>query len=112
MVGPGGSYYFHLKRNRSMKKNLLLSLVFFLLCGGLIVQAQEQPARSVAGPATTAVGAAAISITANSTPVDLARAALTAQGGEKFRNVQNMMLLSSLDLYTPNSVQSIRVQFS
>ena len=95
-----------------MKKNLLLSLVFLLLCGGLTVQAQEQPAKSVAGPATTAAGAAAISITANSTPVDLARAALTAQGGEKFRNVQNMMLRGSVDLYQPNSVQSIPGGFS
>ncbi len=95
-----------------MRKNLLLSLVFVLLCGGLIVQAQEQPAKNVAGPATTAAGAAAISITANSTPVDLARAAFTAQGGEKFRNVQNMMLRGSVDLYQPNSVQSIPGGFS
>jgi hypothetical protein len=49
----------------------------------------------------------AVAITATTTPEDLARAALAAQGGEKFRNVQNMVLRGSVDLYAPNSTQSI-----
>ena len=44
--------------------------------------------------------------------LDLARAAFAAQGGEKFRSVQNMILRGSVQLYPPNSVQSIPGAFS
>ena len=44
--------------------------------------------------------------------MDLAKAAFTAQGGEKFRTVQNMMLRGSVSLYPPNSPQSIPGAFS
>ena len=56
--------------------------------------------------------AAAIVITSETTPKDLARAAFLAQGGEKFRSVQNMILRGSVQLYPPNSVQSIPGGFS
>jgi hypothetical protein len=72
--------------------------------------AQEQtpakPASNGAAPAT------AIVITAETTPIDLARAAFAAQGGEKFRSLQNMILRGSAQLYPPNSVQSIPGSFS
>jgi hypothetical protein len=62
---------------------------------------------------TPANGSApAAAITAETTPMDLARAAFTAQGGEKFRAVQNMILRGSVQLYPPNSVQSIPGSFS
>ena len=60
------------------------------------------------GAATTP----AIAITSETTPKDLARAAFVAQGGEKFRAVQNTMLRGSVQLYPPNSVQSIPGSFS
>jgi hypothetical protein len=72
---------------------------------------QTQPAKSD-GNASTATPAAAVAITAESTPTDLAHAALMAMGGEKFRNVQNMVLRGSVNLYQPNSVQSIPGGFS
>jgi hypothetical protein len=56
--------------------------------------------------------AAAVAITPSSSPTDLARAAVQAQGGEKFRSVQNMMLRGSVSLYPPNSIQSIPGSFS
>jgi hypothetical protein len=56
--------------------------------------------------------APAIAITAETSPKDLARAAFLAQGGEKFRAVQNMVLRGSVQLYPPNSVQSIPGSFS
>ena len=62
---------------------------------------------------TTATnGPATVAINADSTPTDLARAAFMAQGGEKFRNVQNMILRGSVDLYQPNSIRSIPGGFS
>jgi len=65
--------------------------------------------QSPAAPkAATGNGAStAVTITASTPPEDLAKAALTAQGGEKFRNLHNMMLRGSVDLYAPNSTQSI-----
>jgi len=52
----------------------------------------------------TAVGPA---ITATTAPIDLARAALAAQGGDKFKSLTSMVLKGSVDLYPPNSTQSI-----
>jgi hypothetical protein len=50
-------------------------------------------------------------ITASSTPIELARAALMAQGGDKFKNLKSMMLIGSADLYAPNSASSIPGKF-
>jgi len=75
------------------------------------ISAQQTPATSApAGNGTAAP--AAIAITDQTTPLDLARAAFAAQGGEKFRSVQNTILRGSVQLYPPNSVQSIPGSFS
>jgi hypothetical protein len=42
-------------------------------------------------------------INANSTPVELARAALAAQGGDKFKNLKNIWISGDVNLYAPNS---------
>jgi hypothetical protein len=78
---------------------------FWLL--GVTISAQEKTpaANGTATPPT-------VVITAEASPMDLARAAFTAQGGEKFRAVQNMILRGSVQLYPPNSVQSIPGSFS
>ena len=72
--------------------------------------AQEQTPAKPAGNGATAP--AVIVITPETAPLELARAAFTVQGGEKFRNVQNMILRGSVQLYPPNSVQSIPGAFS
>ena len=83
-----------------------------LLLGlSLVVQAQEAAKNGAAAPAASTT-AAVVAITATSTPTDLARAAFMAQGGEKFRSVQNMFLRGSVSLYPPNSIQSIPGAFS
>jgi len=95
-------------------KSLALSICFAGF--GVVASAQEHPAASgktsTAATATTAAAPPAVVITAESTPIELAKAAFTAQGGEKFRNVQNMMLRGSVSLYPPNSPQSIPGAFS
>jgi len=86
----------------------LLSLVFTVgVCGQ-----EPAPKNGTAGSPSTTASTPAISISETSTPMDLARAAFTAQGGEKFRQVQNMMLRGSVSLYPPNSPQSIPGAFS
>src|ERR1041385_6759768 len=97
-----------------MKSLFLKSLALSVCLAGCgVVSAQQHgPEKSSAPAATTAAAPPAVVITAESTPVELAKAAFTAQGGEKFRNVQNMMLRGSVSLYPPNSPQSIPGAFS
>src|SRR5467141_343289 len=86
-----------------MKKNLS---ILTLLLIGTTAMAQG----TVTTPAPTAA-ATLIAITANSTPIELARAALAAQGGDKFKNLKSMMLVGTADLYAPNSTQSVPGKF-
>ena len=69
-------------------------------------------ATPTASPASVAQAAGKTSvITPSMTPTELARAAFNAQGGEKFRKLRNMMLTGSVDLYAPNSTQSLTGRF-
>ena len=90
-----------------MNKLVLATFVIgCLVCGAMA----QEPAKNA--PANGATAAPAITITAETTPLDLARAAFAAQGGEKFRSVQSLILRGSVQLYPPNSVQSIPGSFS
>ena len=84
--------------------------VCVVMFGGTLFAQEQNAAKSTNG--TAAAAAAPIAITPETTPLDLARAAFAAQGGEKFRSVQNMILRGSVQLYPPNSVQSIPGSFS
>lgn len=61
----------------------------------------SQTTVAVTTPAGT--GGVAITITATTSAMDLARAAFNAEGGEKFRNMKSLVINGSLDLYGPNS---------
>jgi hypothetical protein len=50
-------------------------------------------------------------VTAASTGAELARAAYESLGGDKFRDLKNMVLTGALDLYSPGSVQSLAGTF-
>ena len=91
---------------------LALSLAI-IACFGVAVLAQGHPTAQTAPSGNGAAAALpAVAITAESTPMELAKAAFMAQGGEKFRKVENMMLRGSVSLYPPNSPQSIPGAFS
>jgi hypothetical protein len=90
---------------------VVLSLAI-VVCFGVTVFAQEHGPAKTAPAGNGAAAAPAVVITPQSTPMELAKAAFIAQGGEKFRNVQNMMLRGSVSLYPPNSPQSIPGAFS
>lgn len=76
-----------------------------VLCFAFGISAQEAGKNDSTIPAPPA-------ITAETSPADLAKAAFIAQGGEKFRNVQNLVLRGSVQLYAPNSIQSIPGSFA
>ena len=60
------------------------------------------PANGTSGSKATAIPPVP-AINANSTPVELARAALAAQGGDKFKNLKNIWIYGDVSLYAPNS---------
>lgn len=91
---------------------ILKSLAIFICLTGLASAQEHAPAKSAPAATSAAAPPAAVNITPESTPMELARAAFTAQGGEKFRQVQNTMLRGSVSLYPPNSPQSIPGAFS
>ncbi|HXQ72449.1 MAG TPA: hypothetical protein VN844_18275, partial [Pyrinomonadaceae bacterium] len=93
-----------------MRKTALASITLVVVFG--VWAFAQEPAKNAPANNGGAAAAPAIAITAETTPKDLARAAFLAQGGEKFRAVQNMMLRGSVQLYPPNSVQSIPGSFS
>src|ERR1051325_2769996 len=84
-----------------------LSFLALLLMGGLVF-AQKGSSSGVA-PNGSAAAASTSSIppppaiTAETTPPELARAALGALGGDKFKNLKNIWIVGSVDLYAPNS---------
>lgn len=93
-----------------MKKAFIALLSLFVLGGSLatITSAQNdkaQPAKAAAEGVKDPTPATAI--TASTAPIELARAALAAQGGDKYKALKSMVLRGSVDLYAPNSTQSI-----
>ena len=74
--------------------------------------AGARPAANGNAASNASAVAPAPAINANSTPIELARAALAAQGGEKFKNLKNMWLVGSVDLYAPNSARALPGKFS
>ena len=97
-----------------MKKTLSRSLSLLALISSICFSVSAQTGSNSKSPETSAkpaeTPAAAIPtvvITAATAPIDLAKAALAAQGGEKFKAVKNVVLRGSVDLYGPNSTQSV-----
>jgi hypothetical protein len=86
------------------------AFVLLLIVSAAVAQAPDAAKSNAPAAASNAIPAAP-AITASSTPIELARAALAAQGGDKFKNLKSMMLIGSADLYPPNSASSIPGKF-
>src|SRR3989442_12337149 len=94
-----------------MKRSALtLAVLPFLLSSAVMAQGPNA-AKSTPNNSTSTIKAPP-AITANSTPLELARAALAAQGGDKFKNLRSMVLFGTVDLYGPTSAQSIPGKFA
>lgn len=90
-----------------MKKFLFGSLSMFALIGFVSGSATAQVDANAKNAKTSNATAAGPAITATTAPIDLARAALAAQGGDKFKSLTSMVLKGSVDLFPPSSTQSI-----
>ncbi len=88
-------------------KFVSLSLLALLLMGvAVCAQKSSSPNPSPNGSqpaaATSSIPPPA-AITAETTPIELARAAVAALGGDKFKHLKNIWIVGSVDLYAPNS---------
>lgn len=96
--------------NSRWLRTALLSLL-----AASVAHAQQSPDGKVAAMSASKSHAAAVittpAVTTASTPVELARAAVAAQGGDKFRQLKNMVLTGSVELFSPNSTQSLAGKF-
>jgi hypothetical protein len=101
-----------------LKKLTFTIFAVLLLAGGVFAQGdkdagpQKSTTDKAATPAATPAAAAAkVSITAQSTPMELARIAQTAHGGDKFKNVQSILLRGTADASAPGSTQTMSSSF-
>ncbi len=95
-----------------MKKYALTPIVFLLILASTSFAQGNDPGKSNGAPAAAAKSIPAPpAITANSTPMEVAAAALAAQGGDKFKHVKSIMMVGSANLYAPNSSQSLPGKF-
>jgi hypothetical protein len=99
-----------------------IPLAAAMLAASVCASAQQKPADKTAATqtatttaqtTTAAAGAKGAAVVASvpATPLDLARAAYAAQGGDKYRDLKNIVLLGSADLYSPGSAQSLSGKF-
>lgn len=72
------------------------------------------PATAPATNATTmpATSSTASAVNATTAPLELARSAYKALGGDKFRDLKSLVITGSVDLYSPNSVQALTGKFA
>lgn len=88
---------------------LSLCCALLLACCAVAAARQQQPAGKTSDkPASPQRQQTQ---TASATPAELARAAYQSLGGDRFRDLRNMVLTGSLDLYSPASTQGITGRF-
>ena len=85
-------------------------LLFLVGASAALAQGPDSTKPAVPTSAAT-VATPTANITAKSTPIELARAALAAQGGDKFKNLKSTWLSGSVNLYAPNNNQPIPGKF-
>ena len=95
-----------------MKYALTLAVFLFVLSVSILAQTPDAAKSNGNGSPAVAPIPPAPTITADSTAMDLARAALAAQGGDKFKNLKSIWLMGDANLYAPNSSQSLPGKFS
>jgi hypothetical protein len=93
-----------------------LAAAALVAAASVCASAQQKPADKTAATttpqATTAASAKGAAVASTpTTPLEMARATYAAQGGDKYRDLKNIVLLGSADLYSPGSAQSLSGKF-
>jgi hypothetical protein len=92
-------------------KITLAILGMLLLAAGSYAQSDKDAAAKPSPEKTTATAAPKVNITAQSTPLELAKAAQTAHGGDKFINLRSILIRGTADASAPGSTQTIAATF-
>ena len=95
-----------------MNRYALALIVLLLVSLSIFAQTPDAAKSNGGGAATASSIPPAPAITDTSTPTELARAALAAQGGDKFKNLKSTWVTGDANLYAPNSSQSLPGKFS
>lgn len=82
-----------------------------LLSAGAFAQDKSGGTGNIPPEKAAAIAAPKVTITAQSTPLELAKAAQAAHGGDKFKNLKSLLIRGSADLSAPNSTQTIPANF-
>lgn len=93
---------------------LTVSAIFaiFLAANGISAQTKTPTTPTASSSAKTEIPLPAVAITAETTPIDLARAALGAMGGDKYRNAKSIFMTGSADVSAPQSTQVLPATFA
>jgi hypothetical protein len=98
-----------------LTKIILTVFAILLLAGGIFAQENKevavQPKQDPGKPTEPAAEAPKVVITAQSTAMELAKAAQTAHGGDKFRNLKSVLIRGTADTSAPGSTQTITSSF-
>jgi len=96
-----------------MKNQALTLALFVLITSASSTLAQKtDPPKSGSAPAEVSTIPAPPPITDKSTPMELARAALAAMGGDNFKKLKSSFVMGTASLYAPNSSQSMPATFA
>jgi len=93
-------------------KITLAILGMLLLAAGSYAQGDKDAAAAKPSPEKAATASAPkVSITAQSTPMELAKASQMAHGGDKFKNLRSILMRGTADASAPGSTQTINATF-
>ena len=93
-------------------KKYAVTLVLLLLVTSALAQTPDAAKVNAKISTETSTIPAPPAITDKSTPVELARAALAAMGGDKFKNLRSTTMIGSANLYAPNQSQALPGAFA
>lgn len=97
-----------------LTKIILTISAILLLAGGIFAQENKEVAvqpKQDPGKPTEPAAVPKVVITAQSTPLELAKIAQIAHGGDKFKNLKSVVIRGSADASAPGSTQTISASF-
>jgi len=112
------------RKSEEIMKSYLLPLVLTVGCTAFDANAQTQP-KTNAETAKTAtekpkdakssgkpqITIPIVALKADATPLELAKAALAAHGGDNFKNAKSLTQIGTVDVSLPNSAQSMTASY-
>jgi hypothetical protein len=103
--------YFHQRFSKIMKKYALLFCLTAITANVWAQTDKSKDDKSGKQPANVAATIAKTGIKPDATPLELARAAVTAHGGDKFKTMKSLTEIGTADVAMPGSAQTMTVTY-